>query len=253
MRYLLITFCCLAAIASPAHSEEAAIVVFFSGSPVLMLADGSKKMLSKSELINSGTRISTKNGFVQLRFLDGASMSLQPGTEFAIDRYRFTGKGVQTAADDGVVMSLIKGALRTVTGFLGKANKSQYKITTSVATIGIRGTEFGASVDDSGLTVKTYAGLVEVCSQGGCADVGPAETVKVRSLVSSPEKSRQSMGQNLSTLPFLPENPVGQERGVLSDQMSTQPSYELINSGTQPIPVTPTGTYPTGAITSPIK
>ena len=32
----------------------------------------------------------------------------------AIDRYRFTGKGVQTAADDGVVMSLSKGALRTV-------------------------------------------------------------------------------------------------------------------------------------------
>jgi hypothetical protein len=45
-------------------------------------------------------------------------------------------------------MSLLKGAMRSVTGWVGKHNTSAYLITTPTATIGIRGTDHETTVID---------------------------------------------------------------------------------------------------------
>lgn len=71
---------------------------------------------------------------------------------------------------------LVKGGFRTVSGLIGKVNQDDYRVSTPVATIGIRGTRYG----------------VRIC-QGECADreeiltrlraagrsVGPGETVLI--------------------------------------------------------------------------
>ena len=104
-----------------------------------MLKNSARMALGKGDELNSGETIQTGSGRVQLRYTDGSQVSLQPGTQYRIDDYRYDGK---TDGDEKGFFSLLKGSLRTVTGLVGKVNRQNYKITTSVATIGIRGTEF---------------------------------------------------------------------------------------------------------------
>lgn len=195
----------------PALADEAAALVFFSGNPVLIGENGQVRPLRKGDSVAAGETIDTVDGRVQLRFRDGASMSLQPGTQFRVDKFRYTGAGGRADAGDGVLMSLLKGSLRTVTGWLGKHERTQYRIGTTVATIGIRGTEFGATLDGSGLTVSTYAGLVEVCSEVGCVEVAPSQTVWVRALNARPELRGELGGDGLKVDRALPETPVNRE------------------------------------------
>lgn len=187
-----------------AWAEVAASVVFFSGQPTLTASDGQVRRLARGEEVRGGDTIDTVDGRVQLRFRDGASISLQPGSRFRVDRFQFSGPAA--AAGDGVVMTLVKGALRTVTGLLGKRDPAQYKMGTTVATIGIRGTEYGAELDGSGLWVRTYAGLVEVCSRVGCVEVKAGDEVWVRGPDEKPEL--RPGGGLRGSAPATPDIPV---------------------------------------------
>ncbi len=196
---------------SGAVADVAASVVFFTGKPTLTAANGEMRPLLRGAEVSSGDTVNTHDGRVQLKFRDGASMSLQPETQFRVDKFRYSGQSDQAVAGDGIVMSLLKGALRTVSGWLGKRDRSQYRIGTTVATIGIRGTDFGASMDGSGLTVTTYAGLVEVCSQAGCVDVAPAESVWVRAANEKPRLRSNGAQPSLDSSGLVPDIPVNRE------------------------------------------
>lgn len=74
-------------------------------------------------------------------------VSLQPQSEFRIDDYQYAG---QTDGQEKGFFSLLKGGLRTITGWVGRTHRENYKVTTNVATIGIRGTEYSAVLDALG-------------------------------------------------------------------------------------------------------
>ena len=57
----------------------------------------------------------TSEGRAQLRFSDGAYVSLQPWSEFSIRDYRFDGK---TDGAERGFFGLAKGAMRTVSGLI---------------------------------------------------------------------------------------------------------------------------------------
>jgi hypothetical protein len=94
-------------------------------------------------------------------------------------------------------MRFLKGALRAVSGLIGKQKREQYRMDTAAGTIGIRGTDYGATMGDGGLSVTTYTGLVEVCNSSGCAQVGPGQTLIVPDANSRP---RLQPGNNLPGL-----------------------------------------------------
>jgi hypothetical protein len=106
----------------------------------------------------------TNDGRVQVRFTDGGYFSLQPQTHFRVDEYRYSGTHDE---GDHVFLSLLKGGLRTISGLVGKSNRAAYRMTTTVATIGIRGTEY---VLDFNATLYGHVaqGAVEVCNGAGC-------------------------------------------------------------------------------------
>lgn len=213
LRRLAAVLCLWLICQAPALADVAATVVFLSGQPQAIAADGTVRALSRGSEIAAGDTVDTADGRLQLRFRDGATMSLQPATRFRVDRFRYSG-GERVTAGDGVLMTLLKGGLRTVTGWLGKKERSQYRIGTSVATIGIRGTEFGARMDGAGLVVTTYAGLVEVCSEIACRDVAPAETVWVRSAGERPELRQEAWDARLNSDEALPPAPLLRDEPV---------------------------------------
>ena len=57
--------------------------------------------------------------------------------------------------------------MRTVTGAIGRRNRSAYRVTTPVATIGIRGTGYLIKLDDSGLIITVNLGSIAAINDGG--------------------------------------------------------------------------------------
>ncbi len=159
-----------------ALADNAARVEFTAGEVRAVAADGSSRPLARGAQLVSGDTVDTGSGRAQMRFTDGSLVSLQPQTQFRIDQYAFAGK----ASEDRGFFSLLKGGLRTITGLVGKGNRSNYKLTTSVATIGIRGTEFSVVYGNS-INVTTGDGAVDICNDGGCLTLEDGQSAYVAS------------------------------------------------------------------------
>jgi FecR protein len=166
----------LAAFPLSGYAAPAARVDFSVGNVTALGANGKSRALAKGAQVEPGDTVSTNGGRAQLRFTDGAFVSLQPQSEFRIDEYKFDGK---TDGSEKGMFSLLKGGLRTITGLVGRVNKKNYQITTSIATIGIRGTEYTLQFDDS-ITGTVGEGEIEVCNGGGCLNVTNGESYYVR-------------------------------------------------------------------------
>lgn len=89
-----------------AHSAPAARVEFAIGNPTAQGPGGTVRPLTKGVEIGTGDTVETKDGRVQLRFVDGAYVSLQPQSQFRIDDFRFNGQ--QDGSERGF-FSLLKG------------------------------------------------------------------------------------------------------------------------------------------------
>ncbi len=157
------------------HAASAARVDFAAGDVKALAADGRSRPLARGAEVASGEMIDTGNGRAQVRFTDGAQVSLAPQTQFRIDDYRFAGKA--DGSEKGF-FSLLKGAMRTITGLVGRSNRENYRVTTTVATIGIRGTEFSVTYGNS-INVTTGEGSNEVCNAAGCLILNSGETAYV--------------------------------------------------------------------------
>ena len=89
------------------------------------------------EAVAEGDTIVTgPSGEVHLAMTDEGQIAIRPDTRLTIARYRADG-----GSSDTSIFSLVQGALRSVTGWIGKYNPKGYAIRTPTATIGVRGTD----------------------------------------------------------------------------------------------------------------
>jgi hypothetical protein len=198
-----------------AFAELAARVEFAVGNPVAVSASGQSRPLNKGVEIQSGETINTNTGRLQLRFTDGAYVSLQPQSEFRIDEYRYNGK---TDGSERGFFSLLKGGLRTITGLVGRTNKKNYQVSTTVATIGIRGTEYTIAYTNS-ITGSVGEGEINVCTGTGCVPFGSGQSF----IVTDPNSRPQLTSQKTDLPPTPPGDPAGGVFQTAND--STKPNY----------------------------
>jgi len=139
-------------------------VTHLSGTLSVKRADGSTRILSQKSEIQNGDTVSTeRDSYAQIRFSDGAQVTMKPSTSVKIENFNFTRDKPQ---EDSFVYGLLKGGLRAVTGLVGKRSQDKYQLGTATATIGIRGTTFAA--DDCTST-----------REGDCARLEPGVYVGV--------------------------------------------------------------------------
>ena len=182
-----------------AQAAPAARVDFAVGNVQAIAPNGQARQLSKGTAIEEGETVATNNGRAQLRFTDGAYVSLQPESEFRIDQYRFEGR---QDGSERTFLSLLKGGLRTITVLVGRNNRDAYQVTTTVATIGIRGTEYTIQYGSS-ITGTVGEGEIEVCNGAGCLNVTNGEAYYVQNQDVKPVLTNK--GTDLPPAP--PENP----------------------------------------------
>ncbi len=160
-----------AVLATPAAwaADAAGTVLYAAGKLTAEGADGKARDLQRRSEVFAGDVLKTDSGSqAQVRFSDGSIVALKPGSELRLDKYAYGGR--ETGGES--LMSLLKGGFRTMTGAISKINKEAYKVNTPVATIGVRGTLYEASLGDDGLNLGVWDGGITACGEGGCIDLG---------------------------------------------------------------------------------
>lgn len=141
----------LAVLLQPATAAAADAVgrVLSVRGDVTAVRDGEpRRTLSRGDDVFEGDEITTgPNGRTQVRFIDEGLTNLSPSTTFAVDEYRLE----DTEEDGGgsIVMSFLRGAMRTVTGLIGAREQDTYRMNTPTATIGVRGTGYALQYCDA--------------------------------------------------------------------------------------------------------
>src|SRR3990170_2672679 len=136
---------------------------------VTLARGGVEQPLVRGTELDNGDVVRTNSGRAQIRFTDGSYVSLQPNTEFGIREYRYENK---TDGTERGFFGLLKGAMRTVTGAIGRINRDRYQIATPTATVGIRGTGGVIQVQDDGSTlVIGTSGIWSLTNPAGSVDV----------------------------------------------------------------------------------
>ena len=99
------------------------------------------RTLGKGLSLHEGDRLTTAEGASAIIKLDdGTRMTVRPNSEMVLQTYHFK----ENAPDNSMLMQLVRGGFRAVTGLISKNAPNAAKVRTSTATIGIRGTDFDA-------------------------------------------------------------------------------------------------------------
>jgi hypothetical protein len=142
MKNIIFTFLLVTGSVSHAAAQAVATVTHLSGILTARYPDGSSKLLSvKSEIDRGALLVTEKDTFARLKFNDASEIVLRPGSELRVDEFHYE---ENSPAADSLALSMLKGGMRAVSGLIGKRNRDAVKYTTPTATIGVRGTHFGA-------------------------------------------------------------------------------------------------------------
>jgi len=194
------TLAMLLALAVGEALAAAARVDFVYGVVTVAALDGREQPLLRGAELNSGDTVRTAEGRAQLRFSDGAYVSLQPQSEFAIRDYRFDGK---TDGSERGFFGLLKGAMRAVSGLVGRVNRDNFQVTTPTATIGIRGTGGVIQVRDDGSTlIVGTSGIWSLTNPAGSIDVPAGVSALAPSTADAPPQ-RTSQAPQAGPAPLI--------------------------------------------------
>ena len=205
----------LAAISGSAFAAGAGQIQHLSGTLSVQRADGSVRILSQKSEVNPGEVLTTqRDSYAQINFSDGSSMTMRPNTQMKLESYQFIQDKPQ---EDSAFFRLIKGGLRTVTGLVGKrGNQDAYRIGTTTATIGIRGSA-GETLDctqgcdgvvpggdkaEKAVYHNTLTGSYIMTSQDGTVVIGEGQFALHRK-GQAPELLKDDPGFKLNELPFV--------------------------------------------------
>ena len=143
---------------------------------VLDVATTQERPLKLGDIISEGDTVMTgSKGELHLAMEDGGQLALRPNTRMQILKYKAEG-----GKNDTSVFNLLQGAMRSVTGWIGKFNARNYQIRTSTATIGVRGTDHetrvipqGSSEGEAGTYDKVNIGATQIRTKFGATQVSP--------------------------------------------------------------------------------
>ena len=158
-------------------AEQFGTVDAITGSAYIPDPSGKPVQIVSGQVIYEGQTISSgPDGEVHIVTEDGGMIAVRPDTVFRVDEYKADGDSA-----DKIFMSLFKGAVRSITGWIGKYNSSAYRITTPSATVGVRGTDHETVVidkgdgDEPGTYDTVNEGATVLDTQQGRAEVTPGK------------------------------------------------------------------------------
>lgn len=166
-KYLLIIVClCQNTFAA----DIAGRVIMARGDVHAVSDNGDTRKLKRRDSIFSHEIIKTGDASrIQIRFIDNALLALKENSELNIKAYVYSEANEK---DNQVLMELVTGGFRTLTGKIGKGNKEAYKVETPVASIGIRGTLYDVQISMDKIYAGVWKGGIALNTKQGGFDLG---------------------------------------------------------------------------------
>ena len=125
--------------ATPPASSAIGKIDALEGEVHVVDSRGARRVQAGTEVLEGDTVRVGPDAWALLAMADGATLTVRSDSELRLDTYRYAPDG--EASENSAAISLAKGALRSITGYIGQVNPVAYKVTTPTATIGIRGTD----------------------------------------------------------------------------------------------------------------
>src|SRR5579859_2700402 len=152
-------------LAAQAMAVVAGKVDSLSGSVYVSRNGAAGPLLPTGASVNEGDLLSTgADSWALLEMADGGSLTLRGNTRLRIDAYVYA-ESEKTASKSW--LSLLEGAMRSVTGAIGAFNPPSYRLTTNVVTLGIRGTDHETAYYPPGSTEPgVEPGVYDKVNQG---------------------------------------------------------------------------------------
>ena len=134
--------------------------------------------------------LNTGNGRIAVEFVDNAELRLTEHSRVLIDEVIYD----PDPSKSKMAMKFAMGTARFTSGKLGMINRANIRIETPTATIGIRGTDFTATVDELGRSLiillpdlnGNASGEITVTNEGGVVTLSEAYQATMVSTISTP-------------------------------------------------------------------
>ncbi|HEX4329606.1 MAG TPA: FecR domain-containing protein [Burkholderiales bacterium] len=104
-----------------------------------------ERVLQPGDTVTEADHVSTgTDGAASMVMRDGTTMMLGPRSLVDLKTFNFN----STTEQGSLVVSVLRGSLRMISGLIAHNNPQAVAVTTRTATIGVRGTDFIVEVDD---------------------------------------------------------------------------------------------------------
>ena len=167
---------------SGALMAATAVVQTATGDVTATIGANASVALTQNSTLESGMTVTTgDNSRIVMKFEDGQVIALNANTSFKIDQYHFEQAKPQKSS---MIFSLLKGAMRAITGLIAKDNTNAFTLHTPSATIGIRGTDFMAATGS--LYLQVINGTVSATNSAGTTAFAAGQTGFISTLSTLP-------------------------------------------------------------------
>jgi len=128
----------------PPAEERAGIVKSVRGDVQLLSGSAEARPATAGDTVAPIDRLETgPDSAASVVLRDGTTLIVGPSTRMDLKQFHFD----STTQDGGMLVSLLRGTLRMVTGLIGKTHPDAVRVETQTAVIGIRGTDFIVEAD----------------------------------------------------------------------------------------------------------
>lgn len=134
---------CMFLASGPLLAQQGFVQEVIRGDVKAAIGSGKPVTVVKGQTLLNNTTVTTgPDSMAILKFYDGTAIVLNQNTSFLIQKYEYDEKSPSTMS---ALFSMVRGALRVITGNISQRNRDGFKLATPQATIGIRGTAFSVA------------------------------------------------------------------------------------------------------------
>jgi len=172
LRLLAIAFAAFLSLASGQAFAQAAYVHEMTGT-VTAATGSAQRALKVGDTLDAGATVTTGAASTAvIKFEDGQIVALAERSSFRIAEYRYN---KARPREGSVVVNVLQGGLRMITGVIGSTNRNNVKVNVGTATIGIRGTDLTVyfNVIAQTITAAVAAGEVAMSTPQGTQNITP--------------------------------------------------------------------------------
>ncbi len=123
--------------------QRAGTVKLVQGQVIAISPLGNRTLQSGDAVLASDRLQTDDDASASVVLRDGSSLMVGPSSLVDLQEFSFN----STTQDGNIVVGLLKGTLRMITGLIGKTRPESVRIITPTSTIGVRGTDFLIDTD----------------------------------------------------------------------------------------------------------